>query len=410
MLKNIDRRLFTILSIVFVQLAGAAMILPILPLFAEREFNMPPATITLLVSAYFAAQFFAGPYLGQLSDQYGRIPILVISQVGSAVSFFMIAAAGGVWMLFAARILDGITGGNIIVAQAYVTDITPKEKRTEALGYILAVFGLGFIIGPALGGVLSAWLGARWPFVIAGAAALVTAAMSWFLLDETITRQADGQRPARRKRMSLAQVRTNSSLVLTLVIGFVGQFGLGMLQSTFALFGSAVLFAGASDQMTNLGVGLLLGVVGTGQFITQTWLISPMKRRFGDARLVIIGTVLRALGLLVFAVVSTPWVAAFGSLAFAIGQGLMMPPLQSIATRTMPDSLRGGVLGIFQSSVSLATIISTAVAGVIFSLQVSAPFLIGAALSLLVVWPAVVLLRRSQAGELQPRNASVPAD
>lgn len=410
MLKNIDRRLFTILSIVFVQLAGAAMILPILPLFAEREFNMPPATITLLVSAYFAAQFFAGPYLGQLSDQYGRIPILVISQVGSAVSFFMIAAAGGVWMLFAARILDGITGGNIIVAQAYVTDITPKEKRTEALGYILAVFGLGFIIGPALGGVLSAWLGARWPFVIAGVAALVTAAMSWFLLDETITRQADGQRPARRKRMSLAQVRTNSSLVLTLVIGFVGQFGLGMLQSTFALFGSAVLFAGASDQMTNLGVGLLLGVVGTGQFITQTWLISPMKRRFGDARLVIIGTVLRALGLLVFAVVSTPWVAAFGSLAFAIGQGLMMPPLQSIATRTMPDSLRGGVLGIFQSSVSLATIISTAVAGVIFSLQVSAPFLIGAALSLLVVWPAVVLLRRSQAGELQPRNASVPAD
>jgi DHA1 family tetracycline resistance protein-like MFS transporter len=403
-LKNVDRRLLTILSIVFVQLAGAAMILPILPLFAEREFDMPPATITLLVSAYFAAQFFAGPYLGQLSDQYGRIPILVISQLGSAVSFFMIAASGGVWMLFAARILDGITGGNIIVAQAYITDITPAEKRTEALGYILAAFGLGFIIGPALGGVLSAWLGARWPFVIAGVAALITAAMSWFLLDETITRQADGQRPKRRRRLSLAEVRTNSSLLLTLVIGFVGQFGLGMLQSTFALYGSAVLFAGSTDQVTNLGVGLLLGVVGAGQFVTQSWLIGPMKRRFGDGRLVIIGTILRGLGLVVFALVSSPWVAAFGSLTFAVGQGLMMPPLQSMATRTMPDSQRGGALGLFQSSVSLATIISTAIAGVIFSLLVSAPFLIGAGLSLLVIWPALILLRRTQAGQLQPQD------
>lgn len=186
MLKRFDRRLVTILSIVFVQIAGAALILPILPLFAEREFAMHPATISLLVSAYFVTQFFAGPYLGQLSDQKGRVPILVISQIGSAVSFFMMAAAGSAWVLFAARALDGITGGNIIVAQAYITDITPREKRTEALGYIFAAFGLGFIIGPALGGLLSAWLGARMPFVIAGVASLATAGMSWLLLDETV--------------------------------------------------------------------------------------------------------------------------------------------------------------------------------------------------------------------------------
>ena len=110
------------------------MILPILPLFAERHFNMQPTTVTLLVTSYFLAQFFAGPYLGQLSDRYGRIPLLVISQLGSAISFFMMAAAGGPAMLFAARVVDGITGGNIIIAQAYITDITPREKRTEALG------------------------------------------------------------------------------------------------------------------------------------------------------------------------------------------------------------------------------------------------------------------------------------
>ena len=410
MLKKFDRRLVTILSIVFVQLAGAALILPILPLFAERTFNMYPAIITPLVSSYFVAQFFAGPYLGQLSDQYGRIPLLVISQVGSAISFFLIAGAGSVWMLFAARILDGITGGNIIIAQAYITDITPREKRTEALGYILAVFGLGFIIGPALGGVLAAWLGPRWPFVIAGIAALVTALMSWFLLDETVVRGSAGERQPRRRRLSLRQAAQNSSLTLTLLMGFIGQFGLGMLQSTFALYASAILFTGSSDQVTNLGVGLLLAVVGLGQLVTQTWLIGPLKRRLGDGRLVILGTSLRAVGFVLFAVFPYVYMAALAGLVFAIGQGLMMPPLQSIATLTMPDSIRGGVLGLFQSAVSLATIISTAVAGLIFSIRPVIPYGLAAGLSLLVIWPGTILLRRIHQGKLNPQGVPGPAD
>ncbi|HZD56934.1 MAG TPA: MFS transporter [Anaerolineales bacterium] len=408
--KRFDRRLFTILSIVFVQMAGAAMILPILPLFAERQFKMQPATVTLLVSAYFAAQFFAGPYLGQLSDQYGRVPLLVISQLGSAVSFFMLAAAGNPAMLFAARIVDGITGGNIIVAQAYITDVTPREKRTEALGYIFAVFGIGFIIGPAMGGVLSAWLGARAPFVIAGAAALITSGMSWWLLDETVERQPVGAGRTRRIRLSPPEVARNFPLVLILVVAFVGQFGLGMLQSTFALFSSAVLFRGYSEQATNLGVGLLLAVVGVGQFVTQVRLIGPLKRRFGDARLVILGTTIRSVGFVIFALIMTPWLGAIGGLFFAVGMGLMMPPLQSLATRTVDETIRGGVLGLYQSSVSLATILSTAIAGVIFSVQPTLPYWIGAALSLAVLIPAIVLLRLSTQGDLNWREKLASTD
>jgi DHA1 family tetracycline resistance protein-like MFS transporter len=121
-----DRRLITILLIVLVQMLGAAMILPILPLFAQREFALSPQVIALLSTSYFAAQFLAGPYLGRLSDKYGRVPILIFSQIGTVISFVMLALAPSAAFLFLARILDGITGGNIIVAQAYITDITPR--------------------------------------------------------------------------------------------------------------------------------------------------------------------------------------------------------------------------------------------------------------------------------------------
>ena len=406
--KNSDRRLFTILSIVFVQLAGAAMILPILPLFAERQFNLHPAAITPLVSSYFLTLFFAGPYLGRLSDQYGRVPILVISQLGSAVSFFLMAAAGSVWILFAARAFDGITGGNLIVAQAYITDVTPQEKRTESLGYIYAVFGLGFIIGPALGGLLSAWLGPRIPFVIAGTAALATAVMSWRLLDETVgrhTRFYSGSRPV---KLNLSDVIQNYPLLLILVVAFVGQFGLGMLQSTFALYGDAVLFAGYSDELADLGVGLLLAAVGLGQFITQFWLIRPLKKRFEDAHLVIFGTLLRSVGLVIFAIITSPWPGVLGSIFFAVGMGLMMPPLQSLATRTAVDSVRGGVLGVYQSSVSLATIFSTAIAGAIFAIQPTIPYWVGAGLSLVVVIPGLMVLKMTRDGRL--KESLSPAD
>jgi multidrug resistance protein len=409
--SRFDKRLVTILSIVFVQMVGAAMILPILPLFAERTFSMSPSLVTMLVSAYFAAQFFAGPYLGQLSDRHGRIPILIISQLGSAISFFMMAAAGSAWLLFAARVVDGITGGNIIVAQAYITDVTPREKRTEALGYIMAVFGIGFIIGPAFGGILSAWFGPRVPFVIAALAAVVTAVMTWQFLDETVTEETkQASRPGRRISLSPGDVASNLPLILILLGAFIGQFGLGMLQSTFALFGAAVIFAGASESTTNLGIGLLLAVVGIGQFFTQTWLIGRAKRRYGDAMLVIIGTSIRTVAFGLFAISTTVWPAGVAGILFAVGMGLMMPPLQSLATRTVDDHTRGAVLGVYQSSVSLATIISTAIAGVIFTIRPNAPYWIGAGLSLLVILPGLVILQKARNNTLLPREQATPAD
>ncbi|MCL1597601.1 MAG: MFS transporter, partial [Actinomycetia bacterium] len=148
-IRSMDKRLVTILLIVFVQMVGAGMILPILPIYAQKQFGLSPIAITLLVSSFFAAQFIAGPFLGRLSDRVGRVPVLVFSQIGTVVAFAAFGLAWAPWVLFAARVFDGLTGGNIVVAQAYITDVTPRENRAQALGLIAAMFGLGFMIGPA---------------------------------------------------------------------------------------------------------------------------------------------------------------------------------------------------------------------------------------------------------------------
>ncbi len=394
-LRNIDRRLLTILLIVFVQILGASMVMPILPLYALRRFDMSPEVITLLATAFFGAQALAGPFLGRASDKYGRVPVLIISQIGTAISFLMIAFAPNVSILFAARILDGITGGNIIVAQAYITDITPKERRTEALGLIFAAFGMGFIFGPAIGGLLSGTVGPTVAFILAAAAAILVVILTWLTLDETLSPE---QRAKNRQKgdesLSPGHVATNTVLLMVLLVAFIGQFMMGLLTSTFALYGAAVLFDGYSTQATDLGIGFLLSIVGMTQLITQLMILPRMVKRFSDPVIAIVGLSIRGIGVFIFAIALTPYVGALGSFAFALGMGLLMPPLQSMTTRTVEDELRGGVLGVYQSVISIATIASTAVAGVLFAILPTVPYWVGVGLTLVALLPAIFLVKK----------------
>jgi DHA1 family tetracycline resistance protein-like MFS transporter len=384
-----------------------AMILPILPLYAKDAFAMSPQTITLLSTSFFVAQFIAGPILGRLSDTRGRVPILIISQIGTAVSFVMLALAPNVAFLFLARILDGITGGNIIVAQAYVTDITPRERRTEALGYIFAVFGIGFVVGPALGSLLAAAFGPRVPYLFAAGAAMLVVVLTRMTLEETLSpEQQEANRDFKKEGVRLLDILKNAPLMLILVIVFLTQFGLGLLQSTFALYGDAVLFKDYSAKAVTIGIGLILAVFGLSQFITQAFLLRPALRRFGEYRLVIYGNLGRIAGSFIFAVVLSPWLGGIGAVLYAMGSGVMMPSLQSLSTGTVDDELRGGVLGIYQSSMSLSTIVSTAIAGVIFAASATLPYWIGGVLGLLVFLPAAILLR--QYGKRKPVTDGIP--
>lgn len=387
-LRTLDKRLVTILLIVFVQMIGASMILPIIPLFAKNEFSMSPTLITMLVASFYAAQFIGGPILGRWSDRIGRVPVLIVSQVGTVISFVMFGMAGAVWVLFASRILDGLTGGNIVVAQAYVTDVTPKEKRAQALGLIFAAFGVAFFIGPAIGGILVG-LGPRVPYFIAAGAAAVVVLLTVFTLDESMSAEERAEHRAVAEKLSFSQALRVKPLVLALLIVFVAQSALGMVMATFALFGDAVLFESSPE----LGVGLLLGVLGLTQVLTQTALIGRAIDRFGETRVMVIAIVVRTVSLGFFAVATMVWVAGVGSALFAVGSGLLLPTLQALATRSVDDSMRGGVLGVYQSTTSLAVIISTAVSGVLFAMTPHTPYMVAFVLSGLSVVPALMLAR-----------------
>ncbi len=395
MLKNVDRRLLTILLVIFVQMVGASMVVPILPLYAESQFDMSPRTITLLIGAFFAAQLVAGPAIGRWSDRVGRVPVLIVSQIGTVISFVMLAYAPSVGWLFASRILDGVTGGNIIVARAYVVDVTEPEKRTQSLAYISAAFGLGFIIGPGMGGILSYAFGIRMPYLVAAVAAALVVILTWRTLDESLTpeiRERNSQ--GKGATIGVADIGRNRPLLQILSAAFLGQFSLGVLQTTFALYIVATMLSDYSDEAANLGVGLMFAFFGISQVLTQAFAVPRIIARLRDAQMAMLGMVARCIGLALLSIITSPFVAliAIGIMAFGIGTS--MPALNSLATTSVSDDVRGGVQGIYQSTLNMSIIFSSMIAGLMFEIRPNLPLLFGAALAFIALFTLIPILRQ----------------
>jgi MFS family permease len=391
------QRTIVLFLIVFSSFLGGTVVLPTLPLYAQRHFNLSPDAITILLDSFFIAQFVASPWIGKLSDRYGRIPVLLISQFGTVISFVMLGAAATVPMLFAARILDGITGGNIIVAQAYIADISPREKRTQSLSIVWMAFGLSYILGPAVGSLVASIANEEATFLIGAGISLLSLLLTWLLLDESLTPEVRAARQTiQRASMRVADVFANAPLVLILTIAFGTQFGLSLMTSTLALFGEAVIFVNETPERVQLGVGALLVCVGVGQFFTQLFLIKPLVGRFGERRLVVFGTFCRGVSLLVMAVFLVPLAAGGALLAFAAASGLLMPSLQSLATTSVDREHNGVVLGYYQAAISLGIITGTWLGGAFFNIAPTIPYALGSVLMFCTVIPALLLMRRAQ--------------
>ena len=357
--------LVVIFTTVFIDLVGFGIVIPVLPFYAEgSRFGATPRTVGLLFASYSVMQLIFSPILGRLSDKHGRRPVLLVSIIGTGIGFLILGFATTLWMLFVGRVLDGITGGNISTAQAYIADITTKEDRAKGMGLIGAAFGLGFVFGPAIGGILSHW-GIAVPFLFAAGLCFANALLLYFTLPETVT----PDHPARvsaaggRGLAQLVQSLKDPRLGFVLVIYFLFIVAFSIMTTAFSLY---TMFRFGYDATHT---GYLFAYVGILAVIVQGGLIGRLVKRFGELSLVIVGALLFAGSL--FAV---PFVGPeAGGLAallvggglFSIGNSLSSPSLTSLASKSVGPSEQGSVLGVTQSVASLARAVGPALAAVL---------------------------------------------
>jgi len=401
--------------IVLVDLLGLTIILPLLPLYAV-SFGASPLTIGLIAAVYPTMQLIAGPYLGALSDRFGRKPVLLFSQLGTLSGFILLGFANALPLLLLSRMIDGLSGANISVAQAAITDMTTAKTRTQGLGLIGAAFGLGFTLGPAIGGIALTVSNNNYqvPAFLAAGFSLVAILLTAFLFKETHTESsrtevAAAQASAPESRLAKLTRAFRSPLIgMLLILMFVQHLVFGGIENLIALFNLTRLgMNAASNTVLFIYVGVILVVV-------QGYAIGKWSRRFGERKLIFAGLALLSVGVIATALtpqIPVPWYSQATMIAelntgatplsvtlpddankgvlglvwllvamfpTGVGSSILSPSINSLLTKHSNPLEIGTILGVSASMLSLANIITPVLSGAMFQfLGSSAPFLIG---------------------------------
>lgn len=361
---------------VFVDLLGYGMMVPLLPFFVQRHAG-GAALAGALGSVYALMQLLSGPILGALSDRYGRRPVLLICLLGTAGAYAWLGLANTLPLIFLAIMLDGLTGGNLTTAYAYIADITAPENRARGMGLVGAAFGLGMMAGPALGGLLSQF-GLGVPAFTACGIALANVAFGFFTLPESLPPERRTATLSWKSLNSVSQlaglfrvqaIRVFLLALFTLNLAFAG------LQTNFPLFSQARF---GWDSVRN---GIFFAYVGVCAVFIQGWLYGKIHPRFGEKRLARAGLMLMALGLAGIALASQDWMLYPAVGVAALGSGLSIPSLTALASHRVTE--QGRLMGGMQVLLSLTNIIGPTLAGLAFQfVAVPAPYWLGCALAL----------------------------
>ena len=356
--KFFTKPLLIIFLTILIDLLGFGIVIPLLTFYAE-EFQATPLDIGFLVASYSLMQFLFAPILGAWSDKIGRRPILFFSIIGSGIGYLMIGFAGSLWMIYAGRILGGITGANLSTAQAYIADVTTRENRAKGMGLFGMAFGLGFMFGPALAGVLSGF-GHHVPFVFAAGLSFFNAILLFFLLPES---RKFTEYVAERKNRFLEMFDSlkDSRFTILTIEYFLLVTAFSMMTTAFAYY-----------TMHNFGynaaqTGYILFYVGAMAVVMQGGLFGILSKKFGEANLAIFGCFLLTITFVFVPFISKDYGGLVGLLigagCFAVGNSMASPSMTSLASKTAEETEQGKALGIMQSGASLARVIGPLLCG-----------------------------------------------
>jgi multidrug resistance protein len=360
-----------VFTTVLIDLIGFGIVLPILPLWAE-EFGASPVEIGIITASYAVMQLIFAPVLGRISDRRGRRPVILLSLVGTVIAFLMIGFAQGLLVIFIARVLQGIAGASYAAAQAYVADVTSPAERAHGMGLIGAAFGLGFLLGPAMGALFAA-IDPRAPFFAAAALALANLLIAYRRLPESVR---PGSAPAVRPGLAVVRRALAGRRLAPLVwLTFIANFAFIGMETTFALFGSERFGYGMVE------MGLLFSYIGALAVLSQGFLVRRWVARSGEGRVLIIGLIATGAGLLLMAPARSLWLLLPALALLAVGSGLVFATTTALISLASGEGEQGTVLGLTASVGSAARIAGPLAGTVLFQhVAVGAPLVVGGVL------------------------------
>jgi MFS family permease len=388
--------------VVLVDVMGFTIVIPLLGLYAER-FGASPLTATLLVSVYAVCSLLSTPVIGKLSDQYGRKRLLMVSQAGTFAGFVMLAVSSSLWMVFAGRILDGLTAGNLSIAQAYISDHTAPENRAKAFGIIGIAFGIGFMFGPALGGWLGDAYGMHMPFIVAASLSAAAITATHLLLPRDVPPGVaagaasptgpGGRRPGLFDLATYAEYFRRPGVLPLFAQFFLFTFSFACFTSGFALFAERRFTTASGEPWGSREVGYLFAFSGLLGIILQGGLLGRLVRRFGELPLTVAGFVATVVTYVGLAAADGLGLLLVATTIGAFGSGVLRPAITSRLTQAVGRHEQGVVLGISGSLSSVAMGLAPPTGGVMLDQHwlvawALVPAVVGAiGLAVTLVWP-----------------------
>jgi len=386
-----NKALITIFLIVFIDLLGFGIILPLLPFIAQK-YQANAAQIGLLTATYSFFQLLAAPVLGRLSDRFGRKKILILSQLGSALGFIILAFANSLPLLFLSRIIDGLTGGNISIAQAYIADVTDKKNRARGMGLIGAAFGLGFIFGPALGGALSK-ISYSTPALVAAFVSFLTVLTTILFLKETVDTKKALESPKTEfsfKELKIVLLIPNLSFLI--IIFFLINLAFSLTQGNLALWTEKTF---GYDPSKN---GFIFAYVGVLAVLVQVVVLPFLLKKLNENIILKIASFNLFLSFFLIFLSKNEPIFYLALTFMPLGNGLANPSIQSIASEDVPKEEYGGTLGLLQSAGSMGRILGPIIGGELFYLfNKDLPFLFASIILFLVFLANLVYKTESKA-------------